>query len=126
MTLYDRWLDAKEAERQAIEARRVIEDELIESFNVDDTADGSKTYKPEGYKVKVTTRLNRRVDAEKLMDLAAEAGIGNDHLQSLFRWKPEINLREWQNAAPEITGPLTEAITTKPGRPSFSIERVEK
>ncbi len=126
MTLYERWLNAKEAERQAVEARRRIEDELIASFDVDDTQDGSKTYKPEGYKVKVTTRLNRRVDADRLMELAADAGIDNTHLQALFRWKPEINLREWQNAAKEITGPLAQAVTTKPGRPSFSIERVEK
>jgi hypothetical protein len=126
MTLYDQWLQAKEEERQAVEARRVIEDELIESFQVDDSKDGSKTYKPEGYKVKVTTRLNRKVDADQLMQLAAEAGIDNDHLQALFRWKPEINLREWQNAAETITNPLQAAITTKPGRPSFSIERVEK
>lgn len=51
MTLYDQWLQAKETERQAVEARRQIEDELIQSFQVDDTKDGSKTYKPEGYKV---------------------------------------------------------------------------
>lgn len=126
MNLYDKWLEAKETERQAVEARRAIEDELIQLFQVDDTKDGSKTYKPEGYKVKVTTRLSRRVDADALIDLASQAGIGQEHLQALFRWKPEINLREWQNAAPEITGPLAPAITTKPGRPSFSIERVEK
>jgi hypothetical protein len=126
MTLYDQWLQAKEAERQAVEARRVIEDELVKSFQIDDTKDGSKTYKPDGYKVKVTTRLSRRVDADALIDLAAQAGIDNDHLQALFRWKPELNLKEWQSAAPEITGPLAPAITTKPGRPSFSIERVEK
>lgn len=126
MTLYDQWLAAKEAERQAVDARRKIEDELIESLQVDDAKDGSKTYKPEGYKVKVTTRLSRRVDADALIDLASQAGIGQEHLQALFRWKPEINLKEWQNAAPEITGPLAGAITTKPGRPSFSIEKVEK
>jgi len=126
VSLYDKWLEAKETERQAVEARRAIEDELIQLFQVDDTKDGSKTYKPEGYKVKVTTRLNRKVDVDVLIDLASQAGIGQEHLQALFRWKPEINLREWQNASPEITGPLAPAITTKPGRPSFSIERVEK
>ena len=125
MNLYDKWLEAKETERQAVEARRAMEDELIQLFQVDDTKDGSKTYKPEGYKVKVTTRLSRRVDADALIDLASQAGIGQEHLQALFRWKPEINLREWQNASPEITGPLAPAITTKPGRPSFSIEKVQ-
>lgn len=126
MSLYEEWIKAKEAERQAVEARRQIEDELIQSLRVEADKDGSKTYKPEGYKVKVTTRLSRRVDGDELINLASQAGIGQEHLQALFRWKPEINLREWQNAAPEITGPLAPAITTKPGRPSFSIERVEK
>lgn len=121
MSIYSDWLEAKEAERKAVEARREIEDQLIADLSVDDSKDGSKTYKPDGYKVKVTTRLNRRVDSESLIDLAASAGIGNDHLQALFRWKPELNLREWQAASPEITKHLEAAITTKPGRPSFAI-----
>lgn len=125
MSIYSDWLEAKEAERKAVDTRRQIEDKLIQEFSIDDTRDGSKTYKLEGYKVKVTTRLNRRVDGDSLIDLAANAGIGNDHLQALFRWKPELNLREWQAASTEITKHLEAAITTKPGRPSFSIETVE-
>jgi len=123
--LLKEWRKAKLNEQAAQQVRRNIEDRLIELYMVDDTKDGSKTYKPEGYKVKVTTRLSRRVDSDALIDLASQAGIGQEHLQALFRWKPEINLREWQNAAPEITGPLAPAITTKPGRPSFSIEKVQ-
>lgn len=121
MSIYSDWLKAKETERQAAEARRHIEDELIKSFTVDQNKDGSNTYTPEGYKVKVTTRLSRKVDADQLIDLATNAGIDNEHLQALFRWKPEINLRAWQSASPEITKHLDAAITTKPGRPSFQI-----
>jgi DNA topoisomerase IB len=125
MSLYQDWLNAKEQERQAVDRRRVIEDELIASLHVDDSKDGSNTYKEDGYKVKVTTRLNRKVDPEALIDLAQSAGIGQEHLQALFRWKPELNLREWQNAAESITKPLEQAITTKPGRPSFNIAKEE-
>ena len=121
MSIYSDWLKAKETERQAAEARRHIEDELIKSFTVDQNKDGSNTYTPQGYKVKVTTRLSRKVDADQLIDLATNAGIDNEHLQALFRWKPEINLRAWQSASPEITKHLDSAITTKPGRPSFQI-----
>jgi hypothetical protein len=119
--LYQEWLEAKETERQAVESRRLIEDQLIEAFSVDQNQDGSKTYAREGFKVKVTTRLSRKVDADQLIDLATNAGIDNEHLQALFRWKPEINLRAWQSASPEITKHLDSAITTKPGRPSFQI-----
>lgn len=125
MSLYQEWLEAKDMERRAVDRRRVIEDELIESLGVDDSKDGSKTYKEDEFKVKVTTRLNRKVDGDALIDLAQSAGIGQDHLQALFRWKPELNLREWQNASPEITKPLEGAITTKPGRPSFNIAKEE-
>jgi hypothetical protein len=121
VSIYSDWLKAKETERQAAEARRHIEDELIKSFTVDQNKDGSNTYTPEGFKVKVTTRLSRKVDADQLIDLATNAGIDNEHLQALFRWKPEINLRAWQSASPEITKHLDSAITTKPGRPSFQI-----
>jgi len=121
VSIYSDWLKAKETERQAAEARRHIEDELIKSFTVDQNKDGSNTYTPEGYKVKVTTRLSRKVDADHLIDLATHAGIDNEHLQALFHWKPEINLRVWQFASPEITKHLDAAITTKPGRPSFQI-----
>jgi len=34
-------------------------------------------------------------------------------------------MKQWQAADPSITKPLEAAITTKPGRPSFSIETVE-
>lgn len=125
MSLYKKWLQAKELEREAVEERRVIEDKLIQSLKVDDSKDGSKTYNEGEYKVKVTTRLNRKVDADSLIDLAQNAGIGQEHLQALFRWKPELNLREWQNAAESITKPLEGAITTKPGRPSFNIAKEE-
>jgi hypothetical protein len=52
--------------------------------------------------------------------LAAEAGL-SDHLGSLFRWKPEINATAWKQADNSITNPLLGAITSTPGRTSFSI-----
>lgn len=120
-SLYGLWIAAKEEERNITETRRILEDRMIADLRINDTIEGVSNYSPMGFKVKVTNRMNRRVDADKLIELAAESGIDNDHLQALFRWKPELNLREWQNAASDITKPLEAAITTKPGRPSFSI-----
>lgn len=121
MILFDQWLEAKEAERMAVERRREIEDGLIATLNINQ-AEGSSTINAEGYKVKVTQRFNRSIDADLLQEIAAEHGTTH-HLGDLFRWKPDINAKAWKDADESITGPLEQAITTKPGRPSFSIER---
>jgi hypothetical protein len=60
------------------------------------------------------------VDSEKLQELAAEAGL-TDHLSTLFRWKPEIEMKAWKATDPSITSALADAITVTPGRPSFTI-----
>lgn len=121
MSIYQEWLEAKDAERMAVEDRRNIEDKLIVELSIDQ-CEGSSTIKTDGYKVKVTQRFNRSIDADMLQEIAAEHGITH-HLGDLFRWKPDINAKAWKDADESITGPLEQAITTKPGRPSFSIER---
>lgn len=114
---------AKEAEREAVEERRMLEDELVRQLKIDDK-EGSKTIKEDGFIVKVTNRYNRRIDADLLQDIAAEHGL-SDHLGSLFRWKPDIDSRAWKAADESITNPLAQAITTTPGRPSFNITKKE-
>lgn len=120
MTLHLRWLEAKEAERAAIEKRRLIEDELVQQLRVNSAHEGSQSFDIDGYQVKVTCRIDRKVDADMVQEIAAEHGL-SDHLSSLFRWKPEINMSAWKSADESITRPLAGAITAKPGRPSFTI-----
>lgn len=114
------WLEAKETERQAIERRRAIEDHLAMRFELPPDLDGTKNVKKGGYQFKVVGRLTRKVDSDLLQELAAEHGL-SDHLSSLFRWKPEIDMKTWRAADPSITTPLAGAITVQPGRPSFAI-----
>lgn len=121
-SLSSMWLMAKNAETTATADRRNIEDRIRKLTGVRDDVEGTETIKVTGYKVKVASRLDRKVDAEKVQDLAAEHGLTH-HLSSLFRWKPELNMSAWKSADESITGPLLGAITTKPGRPSFSIEQ---
>lgn len=118
--LADKWLAAKEAERAAIELRRAIEDHLTMRFEIAADLDGTKNVKKAGYTFKVVGRLNRKIDADLLQEVAAEHGL-SDHLSSLFRWKPEIDMKTWKAADASITGPLAAAITVQPGRPSFTI-----
>lgn len=118
MRLSSEWLFLKNQERDAVNARRQVEDQLIQL--VKSTPDGSATTTVGNLTVKVTGRMNRRVDGDVLQDLAAEHGL-TDHLGTLFRWKPDINLAAWKAADPSITEPLLDAITTSEGRPSFNI-----
>lgn len=118
------WRAAKAAEVDAQERRRQIEDEILSAVDVPPNLDGTMNVGAGPYKIKLVGRMNRKVDADLLQELAAEHGL-TEHLSSLFRWKPEINASAWKRAADTITGPLLGAITTTPGRPSFSIESTE-
>ena len=120
MNLYQLWILSKDAEKTAIENRRNIEDQLVAALGIAKSLDGTQNFETDGYKVKVVGRLDRKVNSDKLQDLAAEHGL-TQHLSSLFRWKPEVNASAWKSADPLITAPLQDAITTSNGRPSFTI-----
>lgn len=122
--LSELWLEAKEAERQAVEDRRRIEDRIKSLAGVSEHLEGTETLAPPGYAIKIVGRIERKVDADRLQELAAEHGLSG-HLPALFRWKAEVNAAAWKSVSPEITAPLCDAITAKPGRPSFSIARKE-
>jgi hypothetical protein len=120
LSLYQQWLDAKQMEAHAIQARRAVEDQLVKQFKVPDDLDGTTTEIDGGYKIKIDGRINRKVNGDKLQELAVEHGL-TEHLSSLFRWKPEIAMTAWKAADKTITTPLLDAITATPGRPSFTI-----
>ena len=122
-TLAQQWIDAKDAEAQAVAHRRAIEDELIALLG-EPKDEGTFNYEADQLKVTVTQRMTRRVDADLLQEIAIDAGLF-DHLKDLFRWKPEINMRAWRDSDPAITGALAAAITTPPSKPSFKIEAIK-
>jgi hypothetical protein len=115
-----RWLDAKETERAAVEARRQAEDAMVEALRIDPTVEGTINRETEGFKIKVEPRIDRKVDAGKLIDLAAENDL-NAHLETLFRWGADLNIAAWRNTDPLIKQALSGAITVRAGRPSFKI-----
>lgn len=122
--IYTQWLDLKKVEASAAKERREIEDLIFHQERLSDGVEGVHGFESGGYKVKITQRLTRIVDADELQMLAAEVGLSG-HLSTLFRWKPSLDMNRWKATAEEITGPLQGAITTKAGRPSFSITKIE-
>ena len=119
-TLSAEWLIAKQQETDATARRRDIEDHMAKLAAVPADLDGTAGLEAGQYAIKITGRIERKVDAEQLQAIAIEHGL-MDHLSSLFRWKPELNLSAWRAADPAIVRPLADAITAKPGRPSFKI-----
>ena len=119
-TLSAAWLIAKQQEADATARRRDIEDHMAKLAAVPADLDGTASLEAGQYAIKITGRIERKVDAEQLQAIAIEHGL-MDHLSSLFRWKPELNLSAWRAADPAIVRPLADAITAKPGRPSFKI-----
>lgn len=122
--LADMWQLAKEAEKQAQDRRRYIEDRLLSLIGVVATMEGTENHEAPDYKIKIVGRLNRKVDSNLLQDLAQEHGL-EAQLQELFRWQPEINLKAWKATSSDITKCLEPAITTTPGRPTFTITKKE-
>lgn len=114
------WIMAKQTETDAVADRRKIEDRIKLLAKIDDAHEGTTTVEPGQYVIKIDGRIDRKVDSDKLQELAAEHGL-TEQLASLFRWKPEINMSVWKSADESITKPLAGAITAKPGRPSFKI-----
>jgi len=121
-TVYQRWLDAKKLEAAVVAERRQLEDQMVEMFAVPKDLDGTMKAEADGYKIKMEGRINKKIDADKLQVLAAEAGL-SEHLSSLFRWKAEIHAKAWNAADEAVTKPLLDAITSTPGRPTFTITK---
>lgn len=119
-TLVKEWTIAKMEETASTNYRREIEDKLVKQFGIKETFEGTDTKEIGGYVVKVEGRMNRKVNADKLQELAAEHGL-EEHLSSLFRWKPEIAAAIWKATDTSITNHLLGAITTTPGRPTFTV-----
>jgi predicted fused transcriptional regulator/phosphomethylpyrimidine kinase len=114
------WLSFKNAEEEATTKRREVEDKIVKFLAIPENFESTETAEPEGFVVKIAGRIDRKVDGEKVQELAAEFGL-TDHLAKLFRWKPEINMAVWKSTDESITKPLAAAITAKSGRPSFKI-----
>lgn len=120
-----RWKELKRIEANAAKERRELEDLIRDSLEFDANTEGSQKLEIEGYQVKAIGRITRKVDGDKLQEIAAENGL-NNHLPSLFRWTPTVNAAVWKAADESITNVLSEAITAKPGRLSFTIEQIEE
>lgn len=117
------WIESKKTEQDAVSKRRAIEDQILSLIGIDENFTGTQTH-GDVFEIKITRRIDTKVDADKVQEIAMENGL-SEHLSTLFRWKPEINAKAWKTCDDSIKRPLSLAVTSKPGRPTFSITQKE-
>jgi len=114
------WLEAKAIEKDAVEKRRLIEDEIVRLLDIQQSDEGTKKVEASPFVIKIASRVNRKVDGEIAQEIAAEHDM-QDHLSLLFRWKPELSMAAWDGVGDNVKQVFARAITATPGRPSFTI-----
>lgn len=120
--LMTQWVQAKEDELLAQTQRRAIEEQLQAAIDLPADFAGAKTIEQGGYRCKAVARIDRKVDADLLQEVAAEAGL-TDTLSTAFRWKAEINSKAWASLSADAIGIFNKAITSKQSKPTFSITK---
>lgn len=125
LNLCEEWRAYKLAERHSVEARRQCEDRIAELYRLNPQAEGTVNYEHGEYKVKIVSKITRSVDSDLLQEIAAEHGY-TAKLSTLFKWKADINSKFWGAETDEVKKTLSAAITSKPSRPTFTIDKKEK
>jgi hypothetical protein len=113
---------AKRAEDAAIKERRDIDGQIAELLKDANKPEGSVSQKlPEGYKVTVTYKLDRKVDTEKL---TANWGKLPLDVQAAFKWTAGLSVSEFRKLEGKASLSASQYFTTKEASPSITIEAI--
>ena len=122
--LVNQLYEAKLAEQSAKEYRVGLEAQLAEKLGVPEDWEGTQTRGVGLFKVKLSRKMNIKIDANRLRE---QARVNNilPMMDLLFRWKPEIDKKKWDMADEKVKLAFAPAIEVTPGKASFSVERME-
>lgn len=117
--LANQWRDAKRDEENARDHRLRIEQEIIELTGHKE--EGSQTHKAGDWKVTVTGKLTRKLDADKWAEI--EPSIPEAMRPVIHKPTLETKgLRYLENNEPEIFARIAKAIETKPAKPAVTVK----
>ena len=125
-TLEQQFLELKEMEAQVKERRFMLEQKIANQYQYDILSGKSKKFITEtatGEKIDVQFSASqvKKVDYEKLREIATQYGIPQAEIERLFRFKVEVNSTEF-NALPQPNKDiLNSAITVQINKPTLKI-----
>jgi hypothetical protein len=121
--LLKRWTTGKEMLDSLKKELQDIENELLE--RVEYNANGSRTTRLEGYKVTVKCPINRSLDGYKWEEV--KDSIPAEMWPIKIKVEPDAKGCTWlAENRPDLWGIAAQAITERPGKPGFTIEREEQ
>jgi hypothetical protein len=100
----------------ANKTRLRIEEFILKEYRL--PKEGTTKDDIDDYILKIVTKINRKVDTEKAIELA-EVNGKTELLDSAFRWKAEINKANFNDEAMSL---FSECITETPAKPAITIE----
>jgi len=112
-----KFMEAKAREAAAKEERLRAEAELLAAIKPE-KIEGTETKATDGFKISVTTKLNRSLDYDRYQALELPENLAFVDL------KPSINLKNLRMIERLDPALVAQCITTKPAKPSIKVEEV--
>ena len=131
LTLEQQFLELKAMEAEVKEKRYEVEAKIALAYRYDTLSGKSQkfvTQNASGEKLDVqfTASQVRKVDYEKLREIATQYGIPQTEIERLFRLKAEVNISEF-NALPQANKDiLNDAIFVQINKPTLKITPIKK
>lgn len=110
----------KEVQARELELRKHI---FAQSFPAPtEGSSGNKMPLAEGWILQGDYKINRTVDEATVASLRAMGDNVASLVDSVVRWKPELNLKVWKAMAEEDRKLLAEMVIEKPGTPALEVK----
>lgn len=118
-TLAAQWLAVKHEENKAIEARRTIEDQMVNLIEI--PSEGSKTQKLDGFKITATQPIGRKLLEDEWRHVA-HLCPQNLHPIKIKQEADPIGIKWLMQNEPATWAKIAPAFETKPGKVGFKVE----
>lgn len=118
--LFQSWIDAKRSEDEARAQRLEVEAQIVAVVGVKD--EGVTSVEDDQFKVKTTGKVTRSVDTDAIQDVWE---VLPEEVKKCFKWEAKLNTKEYRalcSMREDLAPHLNKYITSKPAKPSISIE----
>lgn len=117
-----RYIQSIRDEEAKLKAKREqAEAWLSETLGVDAENEGTTHFGDEDNFVTVEVRRTWSVDADALQSMVEAQEVSMDTVNRVISWKPSLKVTEWRVLDEDSRKVLSQAVTSKTGKPSIKI-----